>query len=395
MENKKIKVCLLTPAYPLSKGDPYSCFVHEFAKALSKGSEVKVVSSSGPNQTGESEIEGIKIKRFNYFFPRKLQKLSYFPGGIPEQIKKKKFAKLQVPLFLLSFFFKAYKESKDCDIIDSHWALSGFIGYLVKLLRRKPLIITIRENDPKIATSNFLFRLAIRKADAIITNNDNYVNVIMNETGRKNKVIKIHRGTSERFKPMNKEECRKKLSLPKGKIGIFVGSMIKRKGPDLIVDSLIKIFKDNDDLFFIFIGGGVLKDPLYKKVKEHGYEKRCLFIGKTNFEEIPIWLNASDFFVLPTKADGTPNVIKEAMSCGLPVISTNVGGVPDIMRNKENGFLIEYGDLDALTRSISEIIQGNTTKKMGEVALSTIKEGEYNWNSCSQSYLKLYHSLLK
>jgi glycosyltransferase involved in cell wall biosynthesis len=121
---------------------------------------------------------------------------------------------------------------------------------------------------------------------------------------------------NNRFKPMNKVDCRKKLGLPqKSFIVAFTGHFIERKGP-LRVLKAIELFK-NEDVFGVFFGQGPQK-PIGKKV---------LHTGSVPNEELPVWLNASDVFALPTIAEGNCNAINEAIACGIPVVSSAIGDV--------------------------------------------------------------------
>src|SRR3989338_4833230 len=146
-----MNVLILSPSYPRTETDMRVGFVRAFVKELvkEKGIDVAIVTSSAPDTKEHfQEMDGAKICRFNYFFPQKLQNLTYTgSSGFLESYKSSLLAKLQVPFFLLSFFLKARKFAKDCDIIDAEWLLSGLIAVPLKWLYKKPIVCVVRGAD--------------------------------------------------------------------------------------------------------------------------------------------------------------------------------------------------------------------------------------------------------
>ncbi len=107
-----MKICILATSYPRTKDDYWVPFTHSWARELAKKEDVMVVASAGPN-TKEFEIrDNVKIYRFNYFYPRRLQALTY-TGGMGESFKKSILAKLQAPFFIISFMLKSLKMAKN------------------------------------------------------------------------------------------------------------------------------------------------------------------------------------------------------------------------------------------------------------------------------------------
>jgi len=147
----------------------------------------------------------------------------------------------------------------------------------------------------------------------------------------------------DRFKPMNKIDCRKKLGLPKNAfIVAFTGHFIERKGP-LRVLKAIDVF-EHENVFGIFFGQGPQK-PSGNKV---------LHAGPMPNEYLPVWLNAADVFALPTTAEGSCNAISEAIFCGLPVISSDI---PEIREQVPTGkaILINPSDIQAIADAIRKV----------------------------------------
>lgn len=145
------------------------------------------------------------------------------------------------------------------------------------------------------------------------------------------------------FRQLDKIECRKKIGLSNEHfIVCFVGSFINRKGPNRIIDAL-ELLKD-ESIKVMFIGKGSMALD-YKGV---------VYKGGVPHSELPIYLSASDVFVLPTLKEGCCNAIVEAMACGLPIVSSNRDFNNDIL-DKTNSILIEPESIEEIAKAIKLI----------------------------------------
>lgn len=145
------------------------------------------------------------------------------------------------------------------------------------------------------------------------------------------------------FKKLDKSECRKKLGLPQDKfIVAFVGWFENRKG-SLRVSEAISSIPEND-VYSLFIGAG----------SENPGCDNILFKGKVNHEDVPIYLNAADVFVLPTLQEGCCNAVVEAMACGLPIISSNLPFNWDVL-DSENSIMINPDNVEEIRDAIIKL----------------------------------------
>ena len=112
-------------------------------------------------------------------------------------------------------------------------------------------------------------------------------------------------------------------------------------------------------------------------------------------DDVASYLKAADLFVLPSQFEGLSNSLLEAMACGLPVISTSVGGSIDIIKSGVNGILIEYNNEERLSQEISDLL-GNAglAAKLGRHARDTVKK-YHDMDIVADTYLKLYNCLTR
>jgi len=154
-----------------------------------------------------------------------------------------------------------------------------------------------------------------------------------------------------KFKPMDKMSCRKKLGLPHDAFLVaFTGHFIERKGPLRVLQAIEMLNKDN--VFGLFFGQG----------PQHPKGSKVIHAAPVLNDELTIWLNASDVFVLPTLADGHCNAINEALACGLPVVSSDI---PDIRKqlSKDQAIFVNPTDINAIAHAVKTIMNGSVVLK--------------------------------
>lgn len=159
--------------------------------------------------------------------------------------------------------------------------------------------------------------------------------------------------------------------------GLFLGRLGKRKGTYDLIDAVEKLSKENVKLKITLAGDGEIekvKNVIQEKKLEQYFEV-VGWIGKERKQEL---LKSSDFLVLPSYNEGLPMAVLEAMSRKLLVISTYVGGIPEVIRDKENGLLIEPGNIEQLTSSLKIAI--NDKLKCDEMAEKAYQTVNSNFN---------------
>lgn len=165
------------------------------------------------------------------------------------------------------------------------------------------------------------------------------------------------------FKKMDKKKCRIELGLPEDKYIVgFVGGFIERKGDKRLLDAINQM----DDVYVAFAGV-----PGNGNVKPAG--ERVLFCRPLEHEQVPVLLNAIDVFCLPTLSEGSCNAVAEAMSCGVPVISSNLSFNDDVLTD-DNSIRINPCSVDEIKSAI--LLIKNDDKKVNHILNNAKKKSE-------------------
>lgn len=174
---------------------------------------------------------------------------------------------------------------------------------------------------------------------------------------------------------------------------LFLGLLGKNKG----IYDLLECIRDHKVEFQgklkLYIGGNGEIEHVKQLIKEYGIADIVIFEGWVSGDKKIELLNKSDAYILPSYKEGLPISILEAMSYGMPIISTPVGGIPEIVSNGENGYLVEPGNKEDIYKAIISLLNDSDLRnRMGSVSLSRV--GEHLPEYVEKQLETLYNSLL-
>ncbi len=155
---------------------------------------------------------------------------------------------------------------------------------------------------------------------------------------------------------------------------IFLGRLGKRKGIYDLMDVLVNHKTEFDGKIKFLFGGDGDVEQVKEIIKQNGLEDMAEYQGWVNGEKKEHLLNMADAYILPSYNEGLPISVLEAMSYSLPIISTTVGGIPEILANGENGFIMEPGDKNAIYQAIHALMQnGKLREQMGKKSFEKVQ----------------------
>ncbi|MBK9607621.1 MAG: glycosyltransferase [Betaproteobacteria bacterium] len=170
-------------------------------------------------------------------------------------------------------------------------------------------------------------------------------------------VVNYNGVDAARFKPRDRCEARRSLDLMvEGRLLLFVGNLKVTKGCVDLMEAFVVLAAEDARVMLVFIGDGEARAQLDALASRAGLGGRVRMLGKCTHAELPAWFSAADLLCLPSHNEGVPNVVLEAMACGVPVVATRVGGVPEVLPDFA-GELVDLADPSALVAALKRALQ--------------------------------------
>lgn len=156
---------------------------------------------------------------------------------------------------------------------------------------------------------------------------------------------------------------------------LFVGRLAGVKGVPILLQSVADLATDIPDLRLTLIGDGPDRAELETKARDLGIADRCDFVGYKSQSEVAEALTKASVFVLPSFAEGVPVVLMEAMAAGVPVLTTRIAGIPELVEDGVSGKLVAPGDTDALTGALKDLLSPSTDRRaMGQAGRDKVTQ---------------------
>ena len=261
-----------------------------------------------------------------------------------------------------------FKLRKQFNIIDAHFAYpDGYAATLLGQWLKIPVTITLRGTEvplSKMPERKTRMLTALKNATRVFSVSDSLKQLVVSLGAVSDKIRVIGNGIDViKFYPLAKTVARAELAIPKNaKVLVSVGALVDRKGFHRVIEILPTLAARYPELIYLIVGGdspeGYIRERLEQQVKTLGLEKNVRFLGAYPSEQLKLPLSAADLFVLATANEGWANVFLEAMACGLPVITTEVGGNIEVVNAPELGTVVPFGDSAAL---LAALLQGFET----------------------------------
>lgn len=284
------------------------------------------------------------------------------------------------------------------DLIHAHFIYPyGYVGIKLGEEFDVPVVITAhgfdvydlpfrdKEWEEKI-------RWILNQANHIITVSQSNKKILVEKLGvKENKLSVIPNGFDlNLFYPMDRTKVKGKLNLPLDKKMVLnVANLYQVKGQRYLIEAMKELIKYRKDILCIIVGDGILSKDLKAQIKKLGLENYVKLVGRKPHDEIPLWMNAADLFVLPSLRESFGVVQIEAMACGKPVIATKNGGSEEIVVSEDYGLLCEPGNSKLLAEKIIIGLDKEwDTKKILKYVT------RFTWDNAAKEITEVYNELL-
>ena len=195
------------------------------------------------------------------------------------------------------------------------------------------------------------------------------------------------------FKKIKNNNFRKKYKITEKNLVLFFGRLNPTKGPEKLAQTAINITKKRKDIAFVWVGPDEGKAEEVKKlIKSY---KNMFYLGAIRGKDkIAEMYQSADVYVMPSYREGLPLTLFEAMASSLPIVASPVNGIPYEMKEPENGFFVNYGDIEEMETKIIKLIDDKKLAK--KIAQNNFKKAkQYDWDDIEKKYMKEYKLIIQ
>ena len=411
----KKNIVVLSLEYPKPSLPFQGAFTAQFAKALAKKYQVTVICPTP-------------------WFPKSKILLRFFPEknpwtNIPKTHTDDTIKIHYLPFFTVPFVFrylnalsialacrktiKDIHNAKAIDVLHAYGVYpDGVAAALLSKWLNIPSVITALGSDVnkemQVSLKQKQSLWALNRAAAVIGVSKDLVKTLIHYGVNKNKVHWVPTGvcrTTFKTQPVSSgskisgdrkttndsdlvsEQLRSSLALNANKkIVLFVGRLHPVKGLDSLLEAASILQKDNRlNFVIVLIGEGPLLQSLSNSAEALGISDSVIFIGPQPQTIVAQWMHAANLLCLPSHMEGLPNVILEALAQSLPVVASNVGGIPEVITHNKNGLLVPAKQADKLAEALVCCLAKAWDKKQLAQSVEFAQ-----WESIIDTHLRIY-----
>lgn len=369
-----MKIIWITTQFPSSATDIKGSFIYRTVKELSNIYDITVFCLypiMPPLLPMLKDCRNAMIiwKTWREKFPLK----PIAPVGINAKIEYIKYLRLPRGFFHHfegRFAYLAIKKKlkdtiRDNSIIHATWLFpEGDLANIISKKYKIPFLVTLMGSDVNLLKKNSQkwFRAKeiignsslITSVSAALYNTLKEKNVEVPETKRR---ITHTLYEFDKFTIENKNEFKEQLGFSnQTKIIFYAGTLRKLKNVDVLIKAFSSVLNEDKNLMLLIAGRGEEEGRLLNQVKNLKIEYKVKFLGGLNGQQIANYYNAADVFCLPSKSEGTPNVVIESLLCGTPVVASSVGEIPYIVKDGKNGYTVEPGSVTSLSNNLRKAL---------------------------------------
>lgn len=289
------------------------------------------------------------------------------------------------------------RHAKEYDVVHVHASLSPAVSALLaKLWTRKPVLVKVACSGPHGDVASMRRRpflslrcRLLRRADRFLVLNSESIQELQELGLDKRQMASIVNGVDTTYFAPNEQKVTAPIEVKQasGK-AVFVGRLTTQKGVDLLLRAWAQLVEPRQ---LILVGEGAERSSLEALASELDLDN-VTFTGSTN--DVRSYLQQADLFVLPSRSEGIPNALLEAMACGLPVVASAVGGIPDVVQDGESGLLVPPDDVPALAGAIGRLLaDSDLRRRMGEKGRQRVVS-DYSLKATTTRHLELYREVI-
>ncbi|MBT5027333.1 MAG: glycosyltransferase [Nitrospina sp.] len=402
---KHLRMLVLATTYPRWENDSTPHFVFDLNRQLAQKVETWVLVPHSGGAKYFEEKDGVRIIRFPYFFPTKLQCLCY-DGGILPNLKSSWLARLQLPFFLIFQFLAILKAVRKYKInfIHCNWIIpQGFFTLIISKLFNIPYLLTALGADV------FAFRglPGFRKLKSWVLKHSSLCTANSHDLIEQLKLLSpttplqyIPVGVDEKFFTENNYDPQLKVDLNiTGPFLLGVGRFAEKKGFKYLIDAMPAILKSFPETKLVLIGYGPKESELKSQVKSLGLGQNILFVGGKSRSDLSRYYATADIFIGPSivaaggDTEGQPAAFIETMASKTAIIASDVGGIKDVVMQGKTGLMIQQKNSQQISDAVLSLCNDKEFKQLLEKNGRQHIMERFCWQAIAKKYLGIYERM--
>jgi glycosyltransferase involved in cell wall biosynthesis len=290
------------------------------------------------------------------------------------------------------------------DVVNSHWLVpQGFVAAAARWALPFRHLVTIHAGDlfalRRWPAGRQLARFIVNRTDHIFSVSDYNRKILAELVGDRVRAEVLPMGVDSKYfiRRNDVQSLRQKLRLSFKHVILFVGRLSEKKGIQYLIRAMKIVGQRIEDAGLVVVGSGPLEQSLQHETNALGLNNIISFVGAKSHDQLRDYYAAADVTVVPSIVDssgdteGMPVVVLESLSTGTPVVATRVGGIPDVIVDGHNGYLVEPKDSQALADTLIGFFANG--RSLAENALATARQ--FDWTSIGLGYKKMIDGMME
>ena len=400
-----MNILAITSSYPRYEGDPTAPFIESITRHVAaRGHTVHLLVPEHHAWHRPASEDGVTYHRYRYT-PRR----SWTPWGFSDALDRGVTIRRSLfplaPVVAVSAARSANRllGRQRFDVVHAHWVIpNGPIAAFAAHRHRVPLVVSLHGSDVSVSERVGLLGRASRwtfeRAAAVTAPSENLLER-SRALGAREPIAAIPYGADVdelSADPAAVDALRAELHIPPDHVVVAgIGRFVVMKGFPYLIDAMARARRLRPDLHLVLVGDGDLRGELEDQVRALNASSYVTFPGMADRESLRAYLALADIVVVPSvhthgHLDGLPNVALEAMAAGKPLVASRAGGLPQLVRDRENGLLVDQQDADALAAAIVELSDDPGLR--GRLGLSAQNEirTERSWDVVAERFVEIY-----
>lgn len=320
---------------------------------------------------------------------------------------------LQIPSFWLSLSSFLLKNRHQYDVIHAHGTLQhGPVSVVGRILGKKTFLkVAMANSDIAFQRQGRIWgkvnRFYVRRFDRYIATSRQIYQEFIDQGMSEEKIVLVPNGVdTEWFRPVDSDQERvalkNELGLPAKCVISYVGMIIPRKNVDYILKVVNEVRRRGSDCHVVLVGpvdrgggrdAGDYHDALSRYIHDSDLNGHVTFAGHQ--DRVDRYLRASDIFMLASKEEGMPNVLLEAMACGLPCVASRISGTEDLVDHEKTGFLLDLSEIDRFVDITERLSQDTALRRRIGAEARKLIVNRYSLDFVARRIRSLYSERLE